>query len=206
MDQIIEFGGVKRGLLGVSIRDFSPETAEALGIKTDVYDGALVEEVFPDSPAEEAGIEVGDIITAVDGEKVRDAGDLRTTVGLKRSGETVKVTVLRNGKTKRISATLAELDGTPELAAGDIHPGLAGAEFSNYTPGSMAYEGKGVLVSSVAQGSPAEFRGLQTNDIIAQVGQTKVESVADLQKAAEDKSVLVLKIYRGDRTLLRQIR
>lgn len=206
MAQIIEFGEVKRGLLGVSIRDFSMETAEALGIETDNYQGALVEEVFPDSPAEKSGIEVGDVIIEVDGETVTDAGDLRTTIGLKRSGETVKVTALRGGKKVRISATLGELNSVQEMAAGDIHPGLAGAEFSNYSPGSQAYKGKGVLVESVAQGSPAEFRGLQTGDVIAQVGQTPVTNVTELQKAAQDKSVLVLKIYRGDRTLLRQIR
>ncbi|MGI9289756.1 MAG: DegQ family serine endoprotease [Gammaproteobacteria bacterium] len=206
MAQILEFGEVKRGLLGVSIRDFSAETAEALGIETDDFNGALVEEVFPESPAEKAGIEVGDVIVAVDGQKVSGAGDLRTTIGLKRSGESVKISVKRNGKSRNFKTTLDELDTTPMLSAGDIHPGLSGAEFSNYVPGSQAYTGTGVLIESVAAGSPAEFRGLQTNDIIAQIGQMPVGSISDLQKYAKDKDVLVLKIYRGNRALLRQIR
>jgi Do/DeqQ family serine protease len=206
MGQILEFGEVKRGLLGVSIRDFSAETAEALGIETDDYQGALVEEVFPDSPAENTGIQVGDIIVEVDGQKVEGAGDLRTTIGLKRSGDSVKIGVRRGGKVRTFKATLDQLDTTPVLTAGEIHPGLAGMELANYVAGSLAYTGTGVLIKSVAQGSPAEFRGLQTNDVIAQVGQEPVTSVTDLQKYAENKSVLVLKIYRGNRTLLRQIR
>lgn len=206
MEQILEFGEVKRGLLGVSIRDFNAETAEAMGMESDNYQGALIEEIFPDSPAEKAGLEVADIIVEVDGKKISGAGDLRTTIGLKRSGEKVKITVLRGGKTIRVNATLSELDADIEVAATDIHPGLAGAELGEYVPGSLAYGGRGVLVNSVAQGSPAEFRGLQANDVIVQVGQEPVESVRDLQRVAKDKPVLVLKLYRGNRTLLRQIR
>ncbi len=206
MAQILEFGEVKRGLLGVSIRDFSAETAEALGIETDNFQGALVEEVFPDSPAEKAGIEVGDIIVAVDGQKISGAGDLRTTIGLKRSGDKVRITVNRNAKSLRFTATLGELNTEPELVAGDIHPGLAGAEFSSYDGSSQAYSGPGVLITSVASGSPAEFRGLQTNDVITLVNQQPIKNVSDLQKLAADQSLLVLKIHRGNRTLLRTIR
>jgi len=206
MAQILEFGEVKRGLLGVSIRDFTVETAEALGIKTDKYQGAMVEEVFPDSPAERAGIEVGDVIVAVDGQEISGAGDLRTTIGLKRSGEKVRLTINRDNKALRFTATLGELDSEPELIAGDIHPGLAGAEFATYDGSSQSYQGSGVLITSVAQGSPAEFRGLQANDVITLVNQQPVESVAVLQKLAADQSLLVLKIHRSGRTLLRTIR
>jgi serine protease DegQ len=206
MAQIIEFGEVKRGMLGVSIRDFNAETAAALGIETDDYQGAMVEEIFPDSPAENAGIEVGDIITAVDGQKISGAGDLRTTIGLKRSGDSVKITVKRNNKVKKFNVTLDTLDTAPVVAAGDIHPGLAGAEFSAYTPGSQAYQGQGVQIDSIAQGSPAEFRGLQANDVIAQVNQLPVATVGELQKLATGQTLLVLKIHRGNRTLLRTIK
>jgi len=206
MAQILEFGEVKRGLLGVSIRDFNEETAKALGIDTNDFSGALVEEVQPDSAAEKAGIEVGDVIVAVDGHKVDGGGDLRTTIGLKRSGDKVMVTVKRAGKEKRFTATLGDATSLQVVAAGDIHPGLAGAEFSNYTPGSQVYKGPGVLVNTVAQGSPAEFRGLQANDVITQVNQMPLAAVSDLQKLATNQTLLVLKIHRGDRTLLRTIR
>ncbi len=206
MAQIVEFGEVKRGLLGVSIRDFNEETAIALGIETNDFSGALVEEVQPDSAAEKAGIEVGDVIVAIDGQKVDGGGDLRTTIGLKRSGDKVMVTVQRAGKEKRFNATLGDVSSLQVVAAGDIHPGLAGAEFSDYIPGSQAFKGPGVLIDTVAQGSPAEFRGLQANDVIAQVNQMPLAAVSDLQKLATDQTLLVLKIHRGDRTLLRTIR
>jgi Do/DeqQ family serine protease len=206
MTQILEFGEVKRGLLGVSIRDFSEDTAAALGMQTDNYQGALVEEVFPDSAAEKAGIAVGDIIVAVDDKKVMNAGDLRTNIGLKRTGEKVRVTVIRDNKTRTISATLGEPNVEPELVAGEIHQGLAGAEFAGYDSKSQPYRGKGVLVTSVAPGSPAEMRGLQSNDVITLVNQQPVTTVSDLEKLAKDQGLLMLKIYRGDRVLLRQIR
>jgi len=206
MAQILEFGEVKRGLLGVSIRDFTAETAEAMGIETDNYQGAMVEEVFPDSPAEKAGIEVGDVLIMVDGETITSAGDLRTTIGLKRSGEKVRLTVKRGNKTLRFTATLGEVDSEPELIAGDIHPGLAGAEFATYDGSSQPYKGPGVLITAVAPGSPAEFRGLQGNDVITLVNQQPVKSVGDLQQQAANQNLLVLKIHRGSRTLLRTIR
>ena len=206
MEQILEFGEVKRGLLGVSIRDFSEDTAAALGMQTDNYQGALVEEVFPDSAAEKAGIAVGDIIVAIDDKKVTGAGDLRTNIGLKRTGEKVRVTVIRDNKARTLSATLGEPTIEPQLVAGEVHPGLAGAEFANYDGKSQPYRGKGVLVTSVAPGSPAEFRGLQPNDVITLVNQQPVATVSELQKLAKDQALLMLKIYRGDRVLLRQIR
>ncbi len=209
MGQILEFGEVKRGLLGVSIRDFSAETAEAMGMDTDLDNGAMVEEVFPDSAAEKAGVEVGDVIIGVDGQKITDAGELRTAIGLKRTGAKVKLRVIRNGESRIIPATLAELTADAVVAAtesGEIHPGLAGAEFSTYDRKSQPYDGTGVIVDSVAPGSPAEFTGLENNDIISLVNQQPVENVADLRKSAKDQSLLVLKIYRGNRVLLRTVR
>lgn len=206
MDQILEYGEVKRGLLGVSIRDFTPETAEALGLDANDLHGALVEEVFPDSAAENAGIEVGDVIIAVDDQKVSGAGDLRTTIGLKRSGDKVRITVMRNNVKRNFTAKLGDMNIEPELLAGEIHSGLAGAEFATYDGSSQPYKGKGVLITSVAPGSPAEFRGLQANDIITNINQQQVTSVGDLRKLATDQSLLVLKIHRGTRTLLRTIR
>ena len=131
MAQLIEFGEVHRGLLGVSISDFSADTAEAFGIDEGVS-GALVQEIVSDSAAEAAGIEVGDVIIAIDNEAVTSASDLRTTIGLKRSGESVRIKVIRDGKEKTFNATLTELADLAEVAAIEIHPSLAGAELSNY--------------------------------------------------------------------------
>jgi serine protease Do/serine protease DegQ len=206
MQQILEFGEVKRGLLGVSISDLSPETAEAFGIKTETFKGALVQEVFEDSPAESAGIEPGDVITGVDGASISGAGDLRTTIGLKRSGDEVRIQIIRDGKTVKVRAMLDSLQNARVTAAEDIHPRLAGADFSNYDGNSQPYEGQGVIIDTVAAGSPAEFAGLQPNDIIVQLNNKSVASTHELQELAENQNVLGMKIVRGRRVLLRVIR
>jgi serine protease Do/serine protease DegQ len=205
MAQLLEFGEVRRGLLGVSISDVTAETAEALGLDDEIQ-GALVQEVVSDSAAETAGIEVGDVIVAVDGDEITSASDLRTTVGLRRSGETVRIEVLREGKRRRMSATLTELSSVQQVAAGEIHPGLAGAELTNYEGQEGKFEGRGILIEAVEAGSPAALRGLRPNDIIATVNRVRVRSVRELREVAEDQSLLILGIRRGSRDLLLQIR
>jgi Do/DeqQ family serine protease len=205
MAQIIEYGEVRRGLLGVSISDFNNETAEAYGIDPNIQ-GAFVQEVVPGSAAESAGIKVGDIIIAVDDHKVTSSADLRTNIGLRRSGETVRIVVVRNGKNKTIKAVLTKIESLEQMSAAEIHSGLDGAEFSNFEGDPAGFQDKGVLVESVEPGSPAEMRGLQANDIIAEVNRQRVESVNELKKLAEGQNLLILGIRRGNRNLLLQIR
>lgn len=205
MAQLIEFGEVQRGLLGVSISDFSADTAEAFGIDDDV-EGALVQEVVANSAAEAAGVQVGDVITAIDDEKISGASDLRTTIGLRRSGELVRIELLRDGKTRKLTATLTELASSTQVAADEIHPSLAGAEFSDYDGQTLDFNGPGVLVELVQPGSPAAQRGLRTNDIIVTVNRQRIRTVGELTQVAEGQSLLVLGLRRGQRDLLLQIR
>jgi serine protease Do/serine protease DegQ len=205
MTQLIEFGEVQRGLLGVSISDFSADTAEAFGIDEDV-EGALVQEVVPDSAAETAGIEVGDVITGVDGEKVSGASDLRTTIGLRRSGESVRIDIIRDGKERTVTAELTELAASTQVAADEIHPSLAGAEFGNYDGQTLDFDKPGVIVESVQPGSPAAQRGLRENDIIVTINRRRVETVQQLSELAKDQGLLILGLRRGQRDLLLQIR
>lgn len=210
MEQILEFGEVRRGLLGVSISNLSAETAEAFGIESENLQGALVQEVFPDSAADVAGIEAGDVIIAIDGKPVADASELRNTIGLKRTGDKVSVQLIRGGKKRAVQATLGSAsDATvaeESAPAEEIHPRLAGASFSTYDGNSQPYDGKGVVVDSVAAGSPAEFVGLESGDIIVQLNNKAVESVDGLRELAEGQRVLGMKIVRGRRVLLRVIR
>ena len=206
MAQIIEFGEVRRGLLGVSITDFNEESAAALGIEA-TTEGALVQEVVAGSAAEKAGIEVGDIIVGVDGIDIKSATELRNNIGLKRSGDSVRVDLFRNGKRRTVSAQLdqastAAAETTGPVPAEEIHPALAGATLVDAGNGN----GGGVRVEAVAQQSPAAFNGLRPNDVIVQVNRARVRSVAELRSAAEDQNVLVITARRGNRMIMLQLR
>ncbi len=205
MAQLIEFGSVKRGLLGVSISDVNAETAEALGIDASVQ-GALVNEVVPGSAAESAGVKVGDVITNVDGEAVTNANDLRTTIGLMRSGDEVRLQVLRDGKNKRLKATLTELASMQQVAADDIHPALQGAELSNYAEDISGMGNGAVRVDSIAPGSPAAMRGLEEGDLIVTVNRVRVRSMEEMREIANGQNLLIVGLRRGNRNLLLQIR
>ncbi len=205
MSQLIEFGEVKRGLLGVSISDFTAETAEAYGI-TDDLQGALVQEVVADSAAESAGIEVGDVIVKVDDKNITSANDLRTTIGLLRSGDKVRLVAIRDGKRRIFTATLKELDDMRKLAADDVHPGLAGAELSDYNE-ALGNLGSGAIrVDTVAPGSPAATRGLEEGDLIVTVNRVRVRKLAELRDVAKGQNLLILGIRRSGRNLLLQVR
>ncbi|MBT8137681.1 MAG: DegQ family serine endoprotease [Gammaproteobacteria bacterium] len=199
MDQIVEFGEVRRGLLGVNIYTLTDELAEAYGL--DTTEGALVAQVMPGSAAEKAGIEAGDVIVDIDGTTVDDAGELRNTIGLMRIGDEVKVTVIRDGKRRRLTA---ELGGAQDqqIAAAELPAGLRGAELSEL-PDNREYRGvEGVLVASVEAGSAAARRGLQAGDVITKVNRSRIDSLAGFREAIEEAQSLVLTIRRGSAQLL----
>jgi Do/DeqQ family serine protease len=204
MEQLLEFGEVRRGLLGVNIYSITPDIAEAYGVKE--TQGALVSQVMPDSAAEKAGIKVGDIIRTVDGKAISNANDLRNTIGLKRSGDTVELEVLRDGKKRKIKAQLGEQAVAMQVSAMDIHPGLQGAELATLDASSPQFSGEaGVLVASVEAGSPAAQRGLRAGDVIIGVNRRKVSNLGEFQQYAQGQSLL-LNIRRGNANLILPIR
>jgi serine protease Do/serine protease DegQ len=199
MGQILDFGEIRRGLLGVNIQTIDPEAAETLG--ADIEGGAIVTRVFPDSAAEDAGLEVGDIIVAVNDKKVTSGSELRNTIGLLRSGDTVNLRYLRDNKSFSTSAKLGRAEDQL-LSGADIHPGLAGASFA---PASTSSE-SGVEVTNVEDGSPAAQRGLRAGDVITAVNRVLVRNLRDLQTVAGNSRILFLLVQRGDRSLMLQIR
>jgi len=200
MRQILEFGEVRRGLLGVQISTVDEDTAEALGL--DDVRGALVQSVNPGSAAEAAGIEVDDIIVEANGEKIASGTELRNTIGLLRAGEEVKIRLLRNGRERTVTAILDDRNAMMSSAGADLHPGLEGAEFA---PGTGPAS-DGVEVVSVEAGSPAAQRGLRPGDVIIEVNRSPVTNMTEMREAVGDNRILFLKVNRGDRVLLLQIR
>jgi len=197
MNQLIKFGTVKRGVLGVNIQTLVPEIASSMDLPEGTQ-GALVSQVVDGSAAEKAGVKAGDVITAVNGRPVKDAGSLRNSIGLISIGEKVDLSLLREGKPRRVTAVVSERDATAEAKAAGTHPGLEGADIIDSQ--------NGVLIRSVAEGSPAAQRGLRANDVILAVGRTRVAGVADFRRATEGQAAFVVQIRRGSAMLVIPIR
>ena len=197
MNQLIKFGAVKRGVLGVNIQTLVPEIATSMDLPEGTQ-GALVSQVVEGSAAEKAGVKAGDVITAVNGRPVKDAGSLRNSIGLISIGEKVDLSLLREGKPRRVTAVVSERDATAEAKAAGTHPGLEGADIIDSQ--------NGVLIRSVAEGSPAAQRGLRANDVILAVGRARVASVADFRRATEGQAAFVVQIRRGSAMLVIPIR
>src|SRR5215510_14905563 len=163
MDQLIKFGAVKRGQLGVNIYNVTPDIAQLYGLGD--TQGALVSQVVEGSPADKAGIKTGDVITSVNGQNVKTNTELRNAVGMLRVGDKVDVGILRDGKPRRVTAVIADTGETPTKEvtpqeSHSIHRGLDGASITD------APDGAGALVRSVETGSAAAQAGLRANDII----------------------------------------
>lgn len=220
MDQLLEFGTVNRGRLGVLIQDVTPEVARSLDL-TEAR-GAVIVRVEPGSPAEAQGLQAGDVVLALDGEPVDNSGDLRNGVGLLRIGATVVLDILRDGDVRTVSVTIGEAagwtsgsrkrrvepqaDAAPEPAPGtgggatvEGSPFAMGAAFGPLEPGAAGYGVvTGVAVTDVARGSPAAGLGLRRGDVIIQANGRSVESVEALEAAlASDPNGIALAIYRN---------
>jgi len=198
MDQLIKYGQVKRGVLGVNIYNVTPDIAKEFGLTES--SGALVAGVAPGSAADRAGVKTGDIITSINGVAMRDAGELRNTIGMLRVGDKVDIGLLRDGKAHKVTALIAERSDLETANAVDINKGLEGAELSD------APDGGGVLIKTIQDGSPAAQNGLRANDLIVGVGRTAVTSTKSFKDAAKNANVLVLNVRRGSVSQLIQIR
>ena len=199
MRQILDFGEVRRGLLGVSIQTIDAESAKALG--AEVESGALVSAIEPGSAAERAGIQVDDIIVRVNEDRIDNSRELANAIGLKGSGEEVEIELVREGGNRVVTATLG-LQQAARSSGEDIHPGLMGAQFA----AASANSGPGVEVTDVESGSPAAQRGLRAGDIITQVNRRPVQTLGQLREIAGSSNILFLLVRRGDRSLMLQIR
>ena len=199
MRQILDFGEVRRGLLGVSIQTIDTESAKALGAEVD--SGALVSAIEPGSAAEDAGLHVDDIIVRVNDKKIDNSRELANAIGLEGSGESVDIEFVRDGATRTVRATLGQRTLT-QSSGSDVHPGLQGARFAT----SSARAAGGVDVIDVQSDSAAAQRGLRSGDVIIAVNRQQVQNLQQLQEIADANRILFLLVQRGDRSLMLQIR
>ena len=198
MDQLIKYGQVKRGVLGVNIYNVTPDIAKEFGLTEN--SGALVAGVAQGSAAEHAGVKTGDIITSINGVNMKDASELRNTIGMLRIGDKVDIGLLRDGKALKVTALVAERSDLETANAIDINKGLEGAELHD------APDNGGVLVKTIQEGSPAAQNGLRASDLIVGVGRTPIANTKGLKEAAKNANVLVLNVRRGSSVQLIQIR
>ncbi len=189
-DQILKYGAVKRGQLGVVIQDLTPDLAQAFNI-SESQRGVVIAQVQPGSAAAKAGLQAGDIAVSIDAKPVENAAELRNEIGSRRIGETIKMTVLRDGRSRSIDVKIGE--PIAEVATtSDIHPFLQGAKLE---PKS---DGHGIKVVAIDSGSAAQSAGLQVGDVIMSVNRVEVRTLDDLRKAAKASSQrLLLQIARG---------
>jgi serine protease Do/serine protease DegQ len=188
--QIIEFGEVHRGVLGVSGRSVNSEIAKAMDIETN--QGGFIEQVFPDSAAAEAGIKPGDVIIEVNGKKVKTFNELRGKIGSIGAGKEVDLTIIRNGDEEEFTVKLKQSQAS-KVAAGSIHRMFEGGKLENIA------NNKGVKVTEVAEGSPAQMVGFQSDDIITAINRTRINNTADLREYLKDKKgVFIVNIIRDN--------
>jgi len=198
MDQIIKYGKVSRGLLGVNIVTLTPDVAQSLGIAD--AQGALVSQVVEGSPADKAGVKAGDVVTTVNGKPVKTGSELRNAIGLLRIGDKVELGLIRDGKPRRVTATVGDRESSSPARAAEIHHGLEGAELVD------AGSDGGVTVRTVADGSPAAQNGLRPNDTIIGVGRTRIGNLQQLRAAVAGANAFAITIRRGGATIVTIVR
>ncbi len=197
MEQILEHGRVVRGWLGVVIQEITPDIAEAIGVKQ----GIIIAQVLKGSPADRAGLKVGDIIVALNGKKLDSVRDLQFSIMKTKPGTEVELTIIRDGKRKTLRVKVGELPekGTRRGKQGEPEDlGLSLRDLSAQEKATLGVEG--VLVVGIVPGSPADRSGLRPGDVIMRVNYREVRSVREfysvidnLRKLGKTKALLLVR-------------
>ncbi|HCD7303850.1 TPA: serine endoprotease DegQ [Enterobacter hormaechei] len=194
--QLIQFGEVKRGLLGIKGMEMSADIAKAF--KLNVQRGAFVSEVLPNSGSAKAGVKSGDIIVSLNDKPLSSFAELRSRIATTEPGAKVKLGLIREGKPLTVEVTL-DKSTSSSASAEQISPALQGATLSD---GQLKNGTKGITVTTVEKSSPAAQAGLHQDDVIVGVNRTRVQSIAEMRKVLESKpAVIALQIIRGNDTL-----
>ncbi len=196
MEQLIKYGDVKRGVLGIGAQDITPDLVSAFNAQ--IQKGAAVTQVLPSSPAAIAGIQVGDIITAINGTPVKNASDVINTVGFLRVDSKINIELLRKNQKMAVSATLTD-QKVREKAIEKLDPFLYGVTMGNFSASSPDYGNvRGVVIMGVQEDSNAWQSDLRQGDIITSVNQQPISSVDELKAlAARSEQQMLLNVIRN---------
>ena len=199
MQQIVHYGGTQRGVFGVDVQDVSGDLAQALDMSRPR--GALVTAVKSGSPADKAGLQVGDVIIRIGKHTVSGANDLHTQLGVARIGEPLSLEILRNGQSMQINATVA--DPYADYVPGEsITPALQGALLGEVVDDSALGLNRGIAVGRLKPDSAAASIGLQEGDVIFRVNRQRVTSLQDLSRILRRSGTLWQIQLRRDDSLL----
>ncbi|MCR3754632.1 MAG: periplasmic serine endoprotease [Candidatus Westeberhardia cardiocondylae] len=182
--QLIEYGEIKRGQLGIKGTELTTDIAKAFNIE--IQKGAFVSEVLPNSAANKSGIQAGDIIISIENKRIQSFSELRAKIGTTTPGKTITLGILRNGKIKNILVTIEEQKNNNQ----QIHliPKLQGASLKNET---LHNGEKGIYVEEVLKNSPAHTIGLQKGDIIIGINKERIQNINQLKKSLNTKKEIV---------------
>jgi len=205
MNQIVRYGEVRRGRLGIEMADLTQELSKKLGVNT--LDGALIAAVQAGSPADKSGLREGDVVTALNSRPIRNAAELRARLGLTPVGEEVEMRVQRGGAMRAVRTRIV----APDVSTGDGQtvaqlPGLRVIDIERGSPLFQRMGGGGLVVSAVEQKSAAWVAGFRPGDIIYAVNRRRVQSAAELQTALRGAQVYAVSLLRGDFNLTIMLR
>jgi len=189
IDQILKHGEVKRGQLGVSIQDITPDLQTAFDLKNG-QKGVLITGVAEGSEAEKGGLQPGDLVTAIDGKEVASAAALRNQIGIRSVGDKIKLQILREGKEKELAVSVGKSQGFEGKSSG-MHQLLSGIKFEKNPAG------RGLIIARIAPNAPAAQSGLEPGDVIVSANRQVVDSVKQLEQAiSRDSEKILLQINR----------
>lgn len=198
-DQLVEYGEVQRGRLGVRIQDLTPELATAFDIEQSR--GAIITKVESGSMADKSGLKAGDVVVRANNRTIGKGADLRNAIGVLRVGGQLDLQILRHGASRQITTNLGDLQVDNTIGK-NLNLRLEGASFGEMTERMLeAGMPGGVLVVGVVQGSPAWYHGLRSGDIVVSANRKKVLSLKNFRLAVDKKNVVLLNILRGNGAL-----
>ena len=197
-DQLLKYGEVKRGYLGVSAQNLTDDLSKAFGVETNR--GAIITRVQKDSPADLAGIEVGDVVTKINNKAVENAASMRNKIGLLKINSTITLQINRKGKVLTKKVRIVEPD-TAKIKNLKLNPRLSGVIFGDIKKNMPEY-GKviGIKIMKMRKDSKAFSVGIRPNDIVLSINNIPVQSLKDLEIVANNNDELVLHVQRQNRT------